>query len=140
MDIEAEFGLPLASITRIVKSRLPEGVQVGKEAKPAFSKASGIFVLYLVSCALDICKESKRSTISAADIFAALEEVEFDEYKDPLRDYLISIESSKMQGKHRKSNKMAENIANSASLGEHGMIAHRCLLQRDICKWIRLLK
>ena len=88
MDIEAEFGLPLASITRIVKSRLPEGIQVGKEAKLAFSKASGIFVLYLVSCALDICKESKRSTISAADIFAALEEVEFDDYKEPLRDYL----------------------------------------------------
>ena len=82
MDIEAEFGLPLASITRIVKSRLPEGIQVGKEAKLAFSKASGIFVLYLVSCALDICKESKRSTISAADIFAALEEVEFDDYKE----------------------------------------------------------
>ena len=39
MDIEAEFGLPLASITRIVKSRLPEGIQVGKEAKLAFSKA-----------------------------------------------------------------------------------------------------
>ena len=94
MDIEAEFGLPLASITRIVKSRLPEGIQVGKEAKLAFSKASGIFVLYLVSCALDICKESKRSTISAADIFAALEEVEFDDYKEPLRDYYEVIYTS----------------------------------------------
>ena len=125
MDIEAEFGLPLASITRIVKSRLPEGVQVGKEAKLAFSKASGIFVLYLVSCALDICKESKRSTISAADIFAALEEVEFDEYKDPLRDYLNKYREQQDARKAQKEQQMAENIANSASLGEHGMIAHQ---------------
>jgi histone H3/H4 len=123
MDIEAEFGLPLASITRIVKSRLPEGVQVGKEAKLAFSKASGIFVLYLVSCALDICKESKRSTISAADIFAALEEVEFDEYKDPLRDYLNKYREQQDARKAEKEQQMAENIANSASLGEHGIIA-----------------
>lgn len=123
MDIEAEFGLPLASITRIVKSRLPEGVQVGKEAKLAFSKASGIFVLYLVSCALDICKESKRSTISAADIFAALEEVEFDEYKDPLRDYLNKYREQQDAKKAEKEQQMAENIANSASLGEHGIIA-----------------
>ena len=123
MDIEAEFGLPLASITRIVKSRLPEGVQVGKEAKLAFSKASGIFVLYLVSCALDICKESKRSTISAADIFAALEEVEFDEYKDPLRDYLNKYPEQQDARKAEKEQQMAENIANSASLGEHGIIA-----------------
>ena len=125
MDIEAEFGLPLASITRIVKSRLPEGVQVGKEAKLAFSKASGIFVLYLVSCALDICKESKRSTISAADIFAALEEVEFDEYKDPLRDYLNKYREQQDARKAQKEQQMAENIANSASLGEHGIIAHQ---------------
>jgi DNA polymerase epsilon subunit 3 len=88
MDPEAEFGLPVASITRIVKARLPDGVQVGREAKLAFSKAAGIFVLYLTSCALDICKESKRSTISAADIFAALEEVDFEEYKEPLRVFL----------------------------------------------------
>eukprot|EP00944_MAST-04C_sp_MAST-4C-sp1_P003329 g3329.t1 len=125
MDIEAEFGLPLASITRIVKSRLPEGVQVGKEAKLAFSKASGIFVLYLVSCALDICKESKRSTISAADIFAALEEVEFDEYKDPLRDYLNKYREQQDARKAQKEQQMAENIANSASLGEHGIIGHQ---------------
>ena len=88
MDPEAEFGLPVASITRIVKARLPDGVQVGREAKLAFSKAAGIFILYLTSCALDICKESKRVNISTADIFAALEEVEFDDYKEPLRVFL----------------------------------------------------
>ena len=88
MDPEAEFGLPVASITRIVKSRLPEGVQVGKDAKLAFSKAAGIFVLYLTACAGDICRDSKRSTIGVNDIFAALEEIEFEEYKEPLRVFL----------------------------------------------------
>eukprot|EP00943_MAST-04B_sp_MAST-4B-sp1_P006860 g6860.t1 len=111
MDIESEFGLPLASITRIVKSRLPEGIQVGKEAKLAFSKASGIFVLYLVSCALDICKESKRSTISAADIFAALEEVEFDDYKEPLRDYLNKYREQQDAKKAEKEVQLANAVA-----------------------------
>ena len=111
MDIEAEFGLPLASITRIVKSRLPQGIQVGKEAKLAFSKASGIFVLYLVSCALDICKESKRSTISAADIFAALEEVEFDDYKEPLRDYLNKYREQQDAKKAEKELQIAKAAA-----------------------------
>ena len=110
MDIEAEFGLPLASITRIVKSRLPEGIQVGKEAKLAFSKASGIFVLYLVSCALDICKESKRSTIFG-DIFAALEEVEFDDYKEPLRDYLNKYREQQDAKKAEKELQIAKAAA-----------------------------
>lgn len=45
--IEKEFELPQASVGRILKRKLPEGVTVSKEAKQAFAKAGGIFVLYL---------------------------------------------------------------------------------------------
>lgn len=41
-------------------------------------------VLYLCR-ANDICKESKRQTISAEDVFKALEEIEFPEFVASLR-------------------------------------------------------
>ena len=46
----------------------------------------------MVSCrANDICKESKRQTINAEDVFKALEEIEFPEFVGPLR---ASLEGS----------------------------------------------
>ena len=41
------LSLPLASIMRIVKSKLPDGVMVGTEAKKAFGKACSLFILYI---------------------------------------------------------------------------------------------
>ena len=120
MDPEAEFGLPVASITRIVKSRLPDGVQVGKDAKLAFSKAAGIFVLYLTACAGDICRDSKRSTVSVSDVFAALEEIEFEEYKEPLRVFLNRYREEQKQkqlasAKEAEAGKDKEAAATEAS-------------------------
>lgn len=40
----------------------------------------------MLNCsANDICKESKRQTINAEDVFKALEEIEFPEFIEPLR-------------------------------------------------------
>ena len=41
--------LPGASIMRIVKSKLPDGVMVGSETKKAFGKACSLFILYLTT-------------------------------------------------------------------------------------------
>ena len=60
---------------------------------------------------MDICKESKRSTISAADIFAALEEVEFDDYKEPLRDYLNKYREQQDAKKAEKEVQLANAVA-----------------------------
>lgn len=49
MDREKDFDIPHASVVRILKSSLPPSVQITKEAKIAFAKAAGIFVLYLTS-------------------------------------------------------------------------------------------
>jgi len=83
-----DFEPPAASVNRIVKAALPENCQITKEAKAAFSKAAGIFIVYLTSCANDFCRESKRSTISSADIAAALKELEFHDLAGPLEDFL----------------------------------------------------
>ena len=81
------LSLPAASIVRIIKSKLPDGVMVGTETKKAFGKACSLFILYLTTIAADIAKEGNRSTVGGPDVMAALRDLEFD-------DLLPSVESA----------------------------------------------
>ncbi len=47
-----------------------------------------VFISYLTSAANDICKEAKRQTISAEDVFTALQDLEFGELISPLKEAL----------------------------------------------------
>ena len=47
-----------------------------------------MFISYLTSAANDICKEAKRQTISAEDVFSALQDLEFGELLPPLKEAL----------------------------------------------------
>lgn len=67
-----EFEPPLASVRRMLKNTLPSSTNVGKDAASAFSRACGIFVIYLTACANDFAREGKRQTITANDILAAV--------------------------------------------------------------------
>lgn len=75
MDKERDFDIPHASVVRILKSNLPPGVQLSKESRMAFAKSAGIFVMYLTAVANDFCRENKRQTLSASDVFDALREI-----------------------------------------------------------------
>jgi hypothetical protein len=44
-----DFELPLTAVVRILKRKLPEGVAVSKEAKVAFAKSAGMFILYMTA-------------------------------------------------------------------------------------------
>lgn len=68
----AEFEPPLACVRRMLKNTLPSSTNVGKDASAAFSRACGIFVIYLTACANDFARESKRQTITAVDIMKAV--------------------------------------------------------------------
>jgi len=109
--------LPGASIMRIVKSKLPDGVMVGGETKKAFGKACSLFILYLTTIAADIAKESNRTTVSATDVLSALRDLEFD-------DFLSSVESSlaafRESEKARSIESAAKRAAAQANAGEDG--------------------
>mmetsp|Transcript_4506 Transcript_4506/g.14545 ORF Transcript_4506/g.14545 Transcript_4506/m.14545 type:complete len:151 (+) Transcript_4506:1-453(+) len=99
---------PQASINRIVKTALPDGMQMSREAKQAFAKAAGVFLLYLTSAANDICRSGKRHTISTPDVMKALDEVDFAEFMEPLEQCLKAYSSSlpkRASGSKRKSRK-----------------------------------
>ena len=44
-----DFEPPQACIQRVIKSVLPENAQIMKESKPAYSKAAGIFIIYVTT-------------------------------------------------------------------------------------------
>ncbi|XP_057483330.1 DNA polymerase II subunit B4 isoform X2 [Actinidia eriantha] len=82
--------LPKAIVRRVVKEKLSQlskegDISVFREALVAFSESARIFIHYLSATANDVCKESKRQTINADDVFKALEEIEFPEFVVPLK-------------------------------------------------------
>ena len=45
-------------------------------------------MLYATSCANTIAQKNKRKTLTAPDVFTAMEEMEFETFLDPLKDSL----------------------------------------------------
>ena len=66
-----EFEPPLACTKRLLKSVLPPSTNLGRDAGAAFTRAAGVFVIYLTACANDVAKEKKRQTITANDVVEA---------------------------------------------------------------------
>lgn len=67
-----EFEPPVSIIKRLLKQSLPANAIISKDALSAITRACGIFIIYITACANDCARESKRSTISANDILAAI--------------------------------------------------------------------
>lgn len=91
----SDTDLPKALIKRIVKGKLAQAAnddtkdyQLNKDALLAFSEAAKVFISYISSTANEVCREGKRHTISAEDVFTALNDVELVELIQPLREHL----------------------------------------------------
>ena len=93
---ESQAELPKAVVKRIIKEKLsttgPNGerkdVTLQKDALLAVSESAKVFLNYLTTTANDICKEKKRQTISADDVLQALQDLEFPEMVEPLKEAL----------------------------------------------------
>lgn len=109
---ETDTDLPKTLIKRIVKRHLSQidkgdnkrDTQINKDALLAFSESAKVFINYITATANDICKESKRQTISVDDILRALEDTDFVDLIAPLKQ---SIEVFK-KGTKEKNQKKAE--------------------------------
>ncbi|CAL8363173.1 DNA polymerase epsilon subunit 3 [Gadus morhua] len=97
-----DLNLPNAVITRIIKEALPDGVNVSKEARRAISQAASVFVLYATSCANNFAMKAKRKTLNAADVLAAMEEMEFERFLEPLREALEVYKKGKKEVSDQK--------------------------------------
>lgn len=108
-----DLNLPNAVITRIIKDAIPDGVNVSKEARLAISKAASVFVLYATSCSNNFALKAKRKTIAAKDVLDALEDMEFDQFIDPLKECL-EVYKKEQQGK--KDQKKKKEVAVNQSV------------------------
>lgn len=99
-----DLNLPTAVVSRIVKEALPEGVNVSKEAKAAISKAASVFVLFATSCANNFAMKAKRKTLTGQDVLAAMEDMEFEKFIEPLKENL-ELFRRELKGKKEASEK-----------------------------------
>ncbi|XP_041481446.1 DNA polymerase epsilon subunit 3-like [Lytechinus variegatus] len=117
-----DLNLPLSVITRIMKDAIPDGISVSKEARNAVSKAASVFVLYATSCANTHALKGKRKTLNATDVFAALDDMEFSEFIEPLRANLevfrASLKNKKEASEQRKKNKEDQDTSKDDDEGE----------------------
>ncbi|XP_060519516.1 DNA polymerase epsilon subunit 3 [Cylas formicarius] len=104
-----DLNLPNATVAKIIKETLPEAINVGKDARAAISRAASVFVLYLTSQASNEAQRAKRKTLLGQDVIKALEELEFDDFVDPLQEILKGFKEAKAKNKATKGNKTAED-------------------------------
>mmetsp|Transcript_15435 Transcript_15435/g.29110 ORF Transcript_15435/g.29110 Transcript_15435/m.29110 type:complete len:214 (-) Transcript_15435:2395-3036(-) len=110
-----EFEPPMACIRRMLKTSLPANTNVGKDACGAFSRACGIFIVYLTACANDFARESKRQTITANDVLAAVKELDFDEFTPKLTAF---IEQHRQSEKKKKARKKSGDLGKASKTSE----------------------
>ncbi|ATY61536.1 CBF NF-Y family transcription [Cordyceps militaris] len=84
MTIE-DLTLPKSIITRLAKGVLPANTQIQANAIMAMSKSATVFISYLAAYANEITLNANKKTIMPADVFKALEIIEFDFLKEPLQ-------------------------------------------------------
>eukprot|EP00210_Caulerpa_lentillifera_P005256 g5023.t1 len=101
-------------VRRIVKAKLIEiygaeeeqrrQISLGKEVLAGFAESGRVFINQVTSAANNVCRESKRTTISGEDILTALRNLGFDELIPQLSEFL---EEFRMEVKE-KNRKKAE--------------------------------
>ena len=70
--------LPQDIVSKLLKTITD--VKVSSNAKGVFSKAAGLFVMFVHTIANEFCREANRHTISSADIIRALREIDFEHF------------------------------------------------------------
>jgi DNA polymerase epsilon subunit 3 len=79
------FELPRALVTRIAKSAVPENVKLQKDTVLSLVKGATVFINYLAATAHEVSTSKQHKSISASDVFKALELIEFNDLIPPLQ-------------------------------------------------------
>ncbi|CAJ2513263.1 Uu.00g013820.m01.CDS01 [Anthostomella pinea] len=79
-----DLTLPKSIITRLAKGVLPPNTQIQANAILAMSKSATVFINHLAAAANEKTMTSNKKTIMPADVFAALEDVEFPHMRERL--------------------------------------------------------
>ncbi|PBP25432.1 CBF/NF-Y family transcription factor [Diplocarpon rosae] len=80
----SDLSMPKSIVTRLAKGVLPPNTQIQGNATIAISKSATVFVNYVSSHANEHAAASNRKTITPQDIFNALDDLEFPDFRNRL--------------------------------------------------------
>ncbi|KAJ5246824.1 Histone-fold [Penicillium chermesinum] len=116
-----DYLLPRSLTVRLAKSVLPPNTTIQKDAVLAIQKAATVFVSYLSSHANDA---TLKRTLAPSDVFAALTDLEFDQFRGRLEQELeayMEIKAGKRKAK--KSDGNGAGDASGTGEGDSGIVA-----------------
>eukprot|EP00605_Chrysophyceae_sp_TOSAG23-4_P000567 GSChrysophyteH1.ASY1.ANO1.641.1 assembled CDS len=91
---EQDRYLPVANIARIMKRVLPGNAKIAKDAKESIQACVSDFISFITQEASDKCQLEKRKTINGDDLLWAMGTLGFEQYGEPLREYLSKYRES----------------------------------------------
>lgn len=82
--LKQDLNLPKSIITRLAKGVLPPNTQIQANAILALSKSATVFINHLSNAANELTQLSGKKTIMPADVFRALDDIEYGFMRDRL--------------------------------------------------------
>ncbi|KAL8201783.1 hypothetical protein R6Q57_010930 [Mikania cordata] len=115
---EQDRFLPIANVGRIMKKVIPSNGKISKEAKETVKECVSEFISFITGEASDKCQQEKRKTINGDDIIWAITTLGFEEYVDPLKQYLLKyreLEGDKVNNNVPKQHQCMEQQHNATN-------------------------
>ncbi|KAF9076806.1 histone-fold-containing protein [Rhodocollybia butyracea] len=88
---EQDRYLPIANVSRIMKSSVPSTAKIAKDAKECVQECVSEFISFITSEAAEKCQLEKRKTIGGEDILYAMGSLGFDNYAECLKVHLAKL-------------------------------------------------
>ncbi|TFK70136.1 histone-fold-containing protein [Pluteus cervinus] len=88
---EQDRFLPIANVSRIMKSSVPPTAKIAKDAKECVQECVSEFISFITSEAAEKCQLEKRKTIGGEDILYAMSSLGFENYAETLKIHLAKL-------------------------------------------------
>ncbi|KAG8902870.1 hypothetical protein FRB99_003998 [Tulasnella sp. 403] len=88
---EQDRYLPIANVSRIMKSSVPDSAKIAKDAKECVQECVSEFISFITSEAAEKCTLEKRKTIGGEDVLYAMTSLGFENYAETLKIYLAKL-------------------------------------------------
>ncbi|ORX38483.1 histone-fold-containing protein [Kockovaella imperatae] len=88
---EQDRWLPIANVSRIMKTSLPASAKISKDAKECVQECVSEFISFITSEAAEKCLNEKRKTINGEDVLTSTKSLGFDNYEGVLKIYLAKL-------------------------------------------------
>eukprot|EP00762_Andalucia_godoyi_P006501 ANDGO_02881.mRNA.1 DNA polymerase epsilon subunit 3 len=119
-----EFTIPPTIVARLMKQVFSDNMLISKEARAAVARSTQVFVQFLTAAAQEFAAKSKRQTIFADDIFAALEEIQFASWVDQLKSEYGPLKDTRKVGRGKAKKGGSEEAGDGGNGGAEGEQPH----------------